>query len=363
MVSILEVNDIRKSFGATKVLDGISFDMKEGERICLLGSSGSGKSTLLQIIAGLLEADHGKVSMAGLQVMSDKKFIPPEQRPINMVFQDYALWPHMTIRENIEYGLKMKKVASSIRNKRLTSVVQLLHLDGLLDRTPSELSGGQQQRVGIARALATEPSILLMDEPLSNLDVKLRTEMRSELADILSKLAITTIYVTHDMMEAFALADRILVLHEGKIAQLAPPQTMYEEPKTLGVAQLMGYHNRLTGKVKAMNGEKATIQCAEQTISGIVQTDKSDELKKGEEVSIMLQLEAIHFHPDSYKNSAHDNYLETRIVQVIYEGSRWRYRLETKDGQFLDGLHKKKMPLHETVNITFSVPHTRIFKS
>lgn len=357
---ILQINDIRKTFGTTNVLDGISFEMNEGECICLLGSSGSGKSTLLQIIAGLLKADHGEVKMTGLQVLSNNTFIPPEKRPINMVFQDYALWPHMTIRKNIEYGLKMEKVPETVRNERIASVSKLLHLEELLNRLPSELSGGQQQRVGIARALATEPSILLMDEPLSNLDVKLRTEMRSELAHILRKLSITTIYVTHDMMEAFALADRILVLHEGKIAQLAPPQRMYEEPKTLGVAQLMGYQNRLTGKVIAKNGEEATIQCGEHLIKGIASTDQSNELTVGDDASIMLQLEAIHFDSTSHPP---DNYFETKIVQVIYEGSRWRYRLETKDGQHVDGLHTKKWPLDETVCISFSVQQTRIFTS
>lgn len=344
----------------TKVLDGISFEMTEGECICLLGSSGSGKSTLLQIIAGLLQADHGEITMTGLQVLNKHTFIPPEKRPINMVFQDYALWPHMTIRKNIEYGLKMEKKTETVRNERVASISKLLQLEELLKRLPSELSGGQQQRVGIARALATEPSILLMDEPLSNLDVKLRTEMRSELADILRKLSITTIYVTHDMMEAFALADRILVLHEGKIAQLAPPQQMYEEPKTMGVAQLMGYQNQLKGKVIAKNEEETTIQCGELRIKGIAPTNPYNELTIGDDVSIMLQLEATHVDSTSYQ---HDNYLETKIVQVIYEGSRWRYRLETKDGQHIDGLHTKKLPLNEIVRISFSVQQTRIFKS
>ncbi len=356
---ILKINDVQKSFGMTKVLDGISFEMIEGECICLLGSSGSGKSTLLQIIAGLLKAEHGEINMSGLQALSRNKFIPPEKRPINMVFQDYALWPHMTVRKNIEYGLKMSKVPESIRRKRIESVSQLLQLEGLLNRLPSELSGGQQQRVGIARALATEPNILLMDEPLSNLDVKLRTEMRSELADILRRLSITTIYVTHDMMEAFALADRILVLHQGKIEQLASPQKMYEEPETLGVAQLMGYQNRLKGKITSINDGTATIQCGEYSVKGTLQTGQNDKLSVGDDVLVMLQLEAIHFDSVSFQP---ENYIEAKIVQVIYEGSRWRYRLEMKDGQYIEALHTKKQSLDDIMNISFSVQQTRIFK-
>jgi len=195
--------------------------------------------------------------------------------------------------------------------------------------------------------------------PLSNLDVKLRTEMRSELAYILKKLEITTVYVTHDVMEAFALADRILVLENGKVAQLATPQTMYEEPATIGVAQLMGYQNQLTGNIIKLEDNLATVQVAGHEIKGLLRNTSAESLGVGDKVSLLLQSEAITI--DSGKIRTTDNKLVVNVVQEIYEGSRWRYRLELQDGQYLEAFYIKQLPLGKKQEISFPLTKTRIF--
>lgn len=363
MSPILEVNEVRKAFGSTEVLDRISFRMEEGERICLLGPSGCGKSTLLQLVAGLLEADGGEIVMDGRLVNGPGKFVPPEDRPLNMVFQDYALWPHMTVRDNIEYGLRRKKLPVPERNDRIQFMSELLHLEGLMGRMPSELSGGQQQRVGIARAMATAPRILLMDEPLSNLDSKLRTEMRTELAEVMGELSITSIYVTHDMMEAFALADRILVLHAGGIEQLAPPREMYEAPATPWVAELMGYHNRISGRLVGMDGDLGVIQCGDQRIQGVLSKDPKFRPAVEDQVLVMLHPDTVELDETAAISAPAMNRMETRVRRLIYEGERWRSMLETGDGQTLQALHRCEAQRGSERTIAFPVHRTRVYKS
>lgn len=244
---ILKIENLTKSFGKTDVLEGISMEVHKNEIISVLGPSGCGKSTLLNIIAGMLAPDSGRVIMNGQVISESGKVLPPEKRHMNMVFQDFALWPHMTACENISYGLKICKTGKEEIDERVHELLKLLHLEGLEKRYPAELSGGQQQRVAIARALITKPDILLMDEPLCNLDVQLRVEMRTEMAFLFRKLGTTVFHVTHDPSEAFAMADRIVILNRGNIDQIDSPQNCYRNPGTESVAALLGAGNKAHG--------------------------------------------------------------------------------------------------------------------
>ncbi|MGW9527936.1 ABC transporter ATP-binding protein [Paenibacillus terrae] len=351
--SILKLKGVSKSFGGQQVLQPISFEVKEGERICILGPSGCGKSTLLQMVAGLLRVDAGEVEIDGVSVERGKHFIPPENRPINMVFQDYALWPHMTVKQNIEYGMKRRKIAKEQMYNRLGRLQSLLKLEGLLDRLPAQLSGGQQQRVGIARALATEPKLLLMDEPLSNLDVKLRTDMRGELARLLGELSIATLYVTHDRMEAFTVADRILVLRGGSIDQIGRSEELFERPATPWVAQLMGYHNRLT--VSMAKGEPDTAVAAGTRITGQCMTKGQDTGK----ATMMLHPEMIYVRHTL--GQAETNLLTVTVAQSIYEGTRWRIIAETADRQLLHLLHDERAEPGSRLNLYLPPERTMLY--
>ncbi len=232
----IEVRNLRKAWGETVAVDDIGFTAPAGEFTVLLGPSGCGKSTTLRLIAGLEEASGGAVLIGG----SDVTRRPPNDRQIAMVFQSYALFPHLNVAENILFGLKVRKVPAPERADRLKRTAALLGLEHLLDRRPSQISGGQQQRVALGRAIIAEKPICLMDEPLSNLDAKLRHEMRVELKALQRKLGITMVYVTHDQVEAIAMADRIVVLNGGRIEQHAPPRDLYERPASVFVARFIG---------------------------------------------------------------------------------------------------------------------------
>ncbi|UJF34012.1 ABC transporter ATP-binding protein [Paenibacillus hexagrammi] len=268
MNPILEVNKLSKSFGTSTVLHNISFTVHAGEIISVLGPSGCGKSTLLQLIAGLQQPEAGEIRLRGEIAASAERFVPPEKRRINMVFQDYALWPHMSIYENIAYGLRRQKIASSVIKERISKLLELLRLHGLENRLPAQLSGGQQQRVAIARALATEPDLLLLDEPLSNLDMRLRIEMRAEMAFLFRQLGTTVFHVTHDPDEAFAMADRLMIMRAGAIDQIDTPQVCYSRPATLSAAMLLGAGNRLTGRRYSLGGQPA-VRVGDAVVTGV----------------------------------------------------------------------------------------------
>ncbi|XID95156.1 ABC transporter ATP-binding protein [Paenibacillaceae bacterium WGS1546] len=350
---ILKMTGVSKAYGSREVLKPLSFGVEQGERICILGPSGCGKSTLLQIAAGLVPADGGEVEMAGTVVERGSIRVPPEKRPINMVFQDYALWPHLTVKQNIEYGMKRRKLDPGERGRRLERLRDMLKLGDLLDRLPSQLSGGQQQRVGIARALATEPKLLLLDEPLSNLDVKLRTDMRGELARLLGDLNTAALYVTHDRMEAFAIADRILVLREGTIDQLGKPDDLFERPASPWVAQLMGYHNRLS--VALPSGGDPVADVAGARVIGHRMTSPG---RAGNGV-MMVHPEAIAVHTD--RESAGTNVLPAKVAQSIYEGTRWRIVAETADGQPLHLFHDGRVEPGSDVALRLAPERTMLY--
>lgn len=261
-MAVVSVYNLRKAFGQVQAVNGVSFDVGEGEIVTLLGESGCGKTTTLRVIAGLEENEDGQVILGG-EVVSDPargKFLPPEKRKIGMVFQSYAIWPHMTVFENVAFPLKIRRVAFSEINNRVEEILTMVGLTELKLRLATQLSGGQQQRVAIARALACDPAILLMDEPLSNLDAKLRERMRFELRDMQKRFGIATLYVTHDQAEAMVLSDRVIVMKDGSIEQVGTPQEIYENPQSHFVSDFIGMANFMMGEVIEIKNGKCRVR-------------------------------------------------------------------------------------------------------
>src|SRR5436309_2983566 len=254
----VHLQHISKKFGATVALDDIDLKINAGELFFLLGPSGCGKSTLLRLIAGLHEPSGGRIFFNDRDVTS----LGTEKRNAVMCFQSYALWPHMSVRENVRFGLSVRGMDRAAQEKRVDEVLNLVQMDKLADRKPNQLSGGQQQRVALARALAVNPDCLLLDEPLSNLDAKLRQEMRSEIRRICKTTGFTTIYVTHDQKEALSVADRVAVLKDGKLVQVGTPGQLYHDPKTTFVADFIGQTNLLPGKVIERHASTVRIETA-----------------------------------------------------------------------------------------------------
>ena len=247
-MATLELENLTKQYPGVVSVDSISLAVEHGEFVCLLGPSGCGKTTTLRMIAGFIEPDAGQIRVGGKVVSSPGSVIPPERRNMSMIFQSYAVWPHMTVRQNVEYGLKMKSMPTAERETRTSALLATTKLTSQADRYPSELSGGQQQRVALARALAPKPDILLLDEPLSNLDANLRGEMRFEIRRLHDEFHYTSIYVTHDQAEAMTMADRIVIMNAGRIEQIGTPQEVYDRPNSKFVARFIGGSNVLDAK-------------------------------------------------------------------------------------------------------------------
>ena len=235
-MATVELNNVKKRFGPVEVIHGVSTTIKDGEFIVIVGPSGCGKSTLLRMVAGLESISEGEISIGGKTVND----LEPMDRDIAMVFQNYALYPHMSVRENMGYGLKIAKIPKAEIEEKVNAAAKLLQLDEYLDRRPRDLSGGQRQRVAMGRAIVREPSVFLFDEPLSNLDAKLRVQMRLEIRDLQNRLGITALYVTHDQVEAMTMADRMIVMNAGRVEQIGTPLEVYETPQTLFAAQFIG---------------------------------------------------------------------------------------------------------------------------
>lgn len=332
----MELKDVKKNYGKKEILKGINLTVQEGEIISVLGPSGCGKSTLLNIIAGILPLNEGQVFVRGKEMSSPHKVVPIEQRDMNMVFQDFALWPHMKARDNIIYGLKVRKTDKAQMQEKLHEVETLLHLEGLLDQYPAELSGGQQQRVAIARALITNPSIILLDEPLCNLDVQLRIEMRTEMAQLFRQLKTTVFHVTHDPSEAFAMADRIIVMNQGVIDQIATPAECYESPRTITVAGLLGAGNCvhdavIEGLAEADNAETHTVVSV-QNRNLVCKSFQN--VKKGQKMLLKFRPEECIFVEKECKNA-----IPVRVVMSSFEGGQYRVKVETDGGDTFCLLH------------------------
>src|SRR6186713_706973 len=244
----VELRGLTKRFGSLAVVDNVSLKIDHGQLVCLLGPSGCGKTTTLRLLAGFLEPSDGEIHVGDRLVSSTARTLPPEQRNMSMIFQSYALWPHMTVTENIVYGLRLRKLDRDTIAKKLSAILATTKLEALAQRYPGELSGGQDRRVALARALIVEPQTLLLDEPLSNLDANLREEMRFEIRRLHDEYRYTTIYVTHDQSEAMTTADRIAVMNQGRIEQVADPHTLYNRPRSEFVARFIGSSNVVSGK-------------------------------------------------------------------------------------------------------------------
>jgi len=268
----VRVTNLERSYGRNKVLHGISFDVPEGSVCTLLGASGSGKTTTLRLLAGLDRPDGGEIHIGGRRVAGDRFLVPAEKREVGLLFQAYALWPHMTVFDQIAYPLRLRKTPRAELAAAVRAAADMVGLGALLDRYPSQLSGGQQQRVGLARALVFGPRLLLLDEPLSGLDAALRRQTRLELEQLQDRVKVTTIYVTHDQEEAMSVSDFVVVMSEGRVVSIAPPQEIYDRPTSVYVASFVGGSNLLHGEVAGVDGDRATVRLADgSTFAGAVQ--------------------------------------------------------------------------------------------
>jgi iron(III) transport system ATP-binding protein len=246
-MAAVALHGLTKKFTGLAAVEDLRLEIKDGEFVALLGPSGCGKTTTLRLVAGFLEPDAGEIRVNDKVISSPSVLVPPERRHMSMIFQSYAVWPHMTVSQNVAYGLKFKKLSSREVEDKTERLLRLVHLEQFKGRYPAELSGGQQQRVALARALVVEPEILLLDEPLSNLDANLREEMRFEIRRLHEEFAITTIYVTHDQAEAMVASDRIVVMNKGKIIQSGSPEQIFDHPRSRFVAEFIGKTNILRG--------------------------------------------------------------------------------------------------------------------
>lgn len=280
---LLELKNIKKGFGETDVLNGITLSIEKGEFITFLGASGCGKTTTLRIIAGLEAPDSGTVFLDGKDVTS----IPPNQRDVNTVFQNYALFPHLNVEANVGYGLKIKRVPKAEIKKKVTEILELVQLTGYEKRMPSELSGGQKQRVAIARALVNSPKLLLLDEPLGALDLKLRRTMQLELKRLQKKLGITFLYITHDQEEAINMSDRIVVMKDGRFEQIGTPDEIYNHPKTSYVADFVGNANVISGVVQKVADTEAQVLIENQ----MMYAEPIDGICEGMQVNLAVRRE------------------------------------------------------------------------
>ncbi len=244
MTAFIEITDLIKRYGASTVVDRISFEAREGEFLTFLGPSGCGKTTTLRCVGGFIAPDGGRITIEG----KDMTGVPPYRRDLGMVFQNYALFPHLSVFENVAFGLRIRSAEREDILKRVNQALEMVRLGGLGSRFPKQLSGGQQQRVALARALVYNPRVLLLDEPLSNLDAKLRTEMRYEIRNLQRQLGVTALYVTHDQEEALSISDRIVVMNQGRIEQISTPWELYNHPRTLFVATFVGTANVLQAR-------------------------------------------------------------------------------------------------------------------
>lgn len=324
----LQLRGLTKKFGELVVLDRMSLDVFDGEFLALVGPSGCGKTTTLRLVAGFLTPDAGEILLDGELVSSPQFVLPPEKRNVTIVFQSYAIWPHKTVFENIAFGLQLKRFSKPAIRDRVRASLELVKLQGLEGRYPGELSGGQQQRVSLARALVVEPKLILLDEPLSNLDATLREEMRFDLRDLQQKMGITSVYVTHDQTEAMVIADRIVVMHRGLIEQIGTAEEIYHHSRTDFVAKFVGYTNMIKGKVHSLSpdGQFADIR----TEGGLVLTTDlgpSDTPRPsvGEEVSISVRPEAVSLGPDIDPNLP--NRRPAVVLKRIFLGSHCEYRV------------------------------------
>ena len=320
----VELRGLTKRFGSHAAVDNVSLRIDHGQLVCLLGPSGCGKTTTLRLIAGFLEPSEGEITVGDRVVSSSERTLPPEQRKMSMIFQSYALWPHMTVTENIVYGLRLRKLDREVIAKKLQAILQTTKLEALAQRYPGELSGGQQQRVALARALIVEPQTLLLDEPLSNLDANLREEMRFEIRRLHDEYRYTTVYVTHDQSEAMTTADLIAVMNAGKIDQLGTPQDIYDRPQSEFVARFIGASNLIN--VTARDENHVSFSGATLQVVGA-------KLKAGQKAVIAIRQHDIQLSTEVPLTAA--NAVKAIVIRQVFLGASRDYMVEAQDGTTL----------------------------
>jgi iron(III) transport system ATP-binding protein len=311
MVSV-HLEKVSKLFGSVRAVDNVSLNVQEGELFFLLGPSGCGKTTCLRMVAGFYEPDEGQL-LFGTKAMNR---VPPHLRNTGMVFQNYALWPHMTVFENVEYGLTLRKFSAEERRKKVMNALEIVQMTEHAQKSPNQLSGGQQQRVALARALVIEPDVLLLDEPLSNLDAKLRLEMRQEIKRIHAETHITAIYVTHDQKEALSIADRLAVMNAGRVEQVGTPREVYRRPANRFVAEFIGETNFIPGKIVRASSTVASI---ETPVGHLLALNPAQTFREGASVLCCIRPEALSF---ASEHATVDNHVEAVIENVIYLGDQ-----------------------------------------
>lgn len=319
MQGTLSFENVTKRFGSFTAVDRVTLETGQGQVFSLLGPSGCGKTTLLRMAAGFEKPDEGRVLLDGKDITD----LPPERRPVNTVFQNYALFPHLTVRENIAFGLRIRKLSAQQIKAEVDRMLDLVDLTEQADKMPAKLSGGQKQRVGIARALANRPQVLLLDEPLAALDLKLRQRLLVELDAIHDEVGITFLYVTHDQGEAMSISDTIAVMHAGRIEQIGKPAEIYETPRTSFVAAFIGDTNFLEGRVIESMGER--FSRADIPGLGQVMIDNDKPVRPGDRIHLSLRPEKLMVSREKPANGEWDNMLPGTIEDVIYFGSHTRY--------------------------------------
>jgi iron(III) transport system ATP-binding protein len=319
-VSSVVLRGLTKRYGDAVALDNVSLEIAHGTLVCLLGPSGCGKTTALRLLAGFTEPSAGEIALGDRVVSSPRRTLPPEQRNVSMVFQSYALWPHMTVAQNIAYGLELRKLDRATIARKVAGILATARLDALAERYPAELSGGQQQRVSLARALIVEPDTLLLDEPLSNLDANLREEMRFEVRRLHDAYRYTTVYVTHDQSEAMTTADLIAVMNLGRIEQIGSPHEVYEHPRSEFVARFLGGSNIVRGKA---------IDASHIALAGSPLRCSEASLVPGAEVAISIRQHDIGLTAAAPQA---DNAAPGTVVRNVFLGSTRDYIVEAKDG-------------------------------
>jgi putative spermidine/putrescine transport system ATP-binding protein len=309
---------VRKVFGDVVAVDGVDIEVREGEFFTMLGPSGSGKTTCLRMIAGFERPDEGRIELGGTDVTG----LPPNERDVNTVFQDYALFPHMSVGRNVEYGLRVKRVPAGERRRRITEALALVRLEGFEARRPGQLSGGQRQRVALARALVNRPRVLLLDEPLGALDLKLRQQLQVELKRIQEEVGITFIYVTHDQDEALTMSDRIAVMDHGRILQVGAPNEVYDEPSSQFVAGFVGVSNLLELEVEAVENGIARLRLGSRDD---VTTDAGADLRPGQLATVTIRPERIAIADSQTGASPEDCVASGTIRDSLYAGPITRF--------------------------------------
>ena len=334
----VELKGLGKRYGAAVAVDDVSLRIEHGQLVCLLGPSGCGKTTTLRLIAGFIEPSAGEIVVGGKQLSSPNRTVPPEGRNMSMIFQSYALWPHMTVAENVAYGLRIRRMDAATIASKLKAILSTAHLEALAERYPGELSGGQQQRVSLARALVVEPETLLLDEPLSNLDANLREEMRFEIRRLHDQYRYTTVYVTHDQSEAMTTADLIAVMNLGRIEQLGTPKEIYDRPVSAFVARFIGGSNILEGK--ALDAERVSIAGAALGTTG-------RPLKAGETVAVSVRQHDVEILTAAPSGS--DNLLHAVVARQVFLGGHRDYTVVLDD----------KTEMRATVSAEMDIPPGR----